>query len=474
MTLLLDRYRPLVDDFEAFREYSRRPLPTCVWSHPLLADSAIVEGQLALAELGPQPLGWLPGAFRLSARGRPGYLLPFLAGRCHVQEEVSLVPPLLLDPQPGERVLDMCAAPGGKTVRIALAMANRGTVVANDRSASRIRGLRNNLERLSVLNVIGTGVNAATLPASFGAFDRILCDVPCSGQGNSRKSGKVLLEDVDLDRGLLVRLQETILMRAFQMCRPGGRIVYSTCTYAPEENEGVVDSVLGKVGGALRVVPTEIPGLTHSPGVTHWGGARYAPALEGALRFWPHQNDTGGFFAVVLEKAEDAAPSRGHPIDPKWRPAEADVSPSFDVIERRFGMSRDAFAGLRFFHTARRHAEMISQDASPPRADFVQFRGARFCHVQSVVPLPSSVTARTFGGLARRNVIELRASEVASYVGRETFPIHAESLGSEDSPGWVLVRHDDMVLGTGMLRGTPGGGFSVESLFPKGYARPGY
>lgn len=469
---LLERYRGLVDDFEAFLEASRRPLPTCVWAHPRLADADDLAAALDAAGFGPSPLDWLPGAFRLAVRDRPGYFTPFLAGRCHVQEEVSLVPPHLLDPRPGERVLDLCAAPGGKTLRIALAMRDRGTVVANDRNPGRIRALRNNLERLGVLSVVGTSVNGAVLPAAFGPFDRVLCDAPCSGEGNSRKSPAVLAEDGERDRSRLAALQEALLTRAFQVCRPGGRIVYSTCTYAPEENEAVVDAVLRRVGDALRVAPASVPGLRHAPGLTGWRGATFRADVGNALRFWAHANDTGGFFVAVLEKAADAEPSRGVGPDPAWRPPAADASRCLETASHRFGIDPAAFDGLHFFQLARRHVEMIHADAAPPRPDLVQFQGAPFFHVNSAIPLPTSVTARVFGDQATRNVVELAAAELSAYFARAPLALRPAALAFDTAPGWVLVRHEGVPLGTGLLR-VGDAGATLESFFPSGYARPG-
>jgi 16S rRNA C967 or C1407 C5-methylase (RsmB/RsmF family) len=98
--------------------------------------------------------------------------------------------------------------------------------------------------------------------------------------------------------------QRAILRQAVRRCRPGGRIVYSTCTYAPEENEAIIDAVLRDVGpDTLHVGPARIDGVTGSPGLTEWKGQSFHPSLANALRIWPHQNDTGGFFVAVLEKA---------------------------------------------------------------------------------------------------------------------------------------------------------------------------
>ena len=144
----LERYRPLIEDWAAFAESLAAPLPGCVWANRLRIAPARF-GELLRAEgLKPESLAWHPGAFRLATEVKPGNHWWYLAGLGHSQEEASQLPVALLDPQPGERVLDLCAAPGGKSAQIVQAMENRGTLVANDASVGRVRALRANLERL--------------------------------------------------------------------------------------------------------------------------------------------------------------------------------------------------------------------------------------------------------------------------------------------------------------------------------------
>ncbi|MGD2115865.1 MAG: RsmB/NOP family class I SAM-dependent RNA methyltransferase, partial [Acidobacteriota bacterium] len=178
----LERYRPLIDDWPAFVRALERPLPVTVWTNPLRSGlpADLLQNLLAGEGHAPEPLGWCPGAFRLADGATPGRGLLGVSGLYHIQEEVSLLPVELLDPRPGERVLDLCAAPGGKTARIAVAMENRGTVVANDVDWRRLVAVGRNLDRLGVVNVATTAWDAANFPEEGGPFDRVLADVPCT------------------------------------------------------------------------------------------------------------------------------------------------------------------------------------------------------------------------------------------------------------------------------------------------------
>lgn len=296
-----ERYRPLVDDWAAFCDALARPLPVCVWANTLKATPERVAASLEEEGFPAEPLPWYPGAFRLPADADAGTRLPYVTGLYHIQEEVSLLPPLLLGPQPHERVLDLCAAPGNKTAQIAVALQNTGTVVANDRSMGRLQVVHATMSRLGIANASTTCYDAASFPGG-APYDRILADVPCSCEGTSRKHPGVLQNAGPEQSCRLGRTQEAILRRAAALCRPGGRIVYATCTYAPEENEAVVDAVLRAHGGALRLLPARAPGLAATPGLTEWEGQPFDASLAYALRVWPHQNDSGGFFAAVLEK----------------------------------------------------------------------------------------------------------------------------------------------------------------------------
>ncbi len=301
----LERYEPLVDDVEAFRAACARPLPSVVRVNTIRSTTDRVTRAFDEEGVTYEPVSWHDGLLRLPDRD-PGTNWPYFHGWTHGQEEVSALPGLALDPRPGERVWDACAAPGSKTTQIAAAMNDEGTVVANDNNLGRLSALRHNAERLGVTNTIVTNADARNYsmkPLAFDEFDRALVDAPCSCEGTCRKNPDVL-DQWTLDHVTQVAgIQKGVLTRAVQATRPGGTVVYSTCTFAPEENEAVLDHVLAAED--CELVPFDLP-LETVPGVTEWDGETYDPSVRHAHRVYPHHNDTGGFFCATLRVGGDA------------------------------------------------------------------------------------------------------------------------------------------------------------------------
>ncbi len=298
--MVLERYRPIVDDYEAFRAACDRPLPMAVRVNTVKATTERVRRAFEERGIGYDRVGWHDGLFSVET-DTPGATWPYVHGWIHGQEEVSAVPPLVLDPKPGEVVWDACAAPGSKTTQVAALMDDRGRVVANDASLGRLSALRSNAERLGITNVAVTNRDArnySLAPFGVDSFDRALVDVPCSCEGTIRKNPDAL-DDWSTDYLQSVAgIQRGILRRAVQATRAGGTIVYATCTFAPEENEAVLDHVLDRENCRLTDLDLD---LEHATGVREWDGEEFDPQVEKAARIYPHHNDTGGFFLARLE-----------------------------------------------------------------------------------------------------------------------------------------------------------------------------
>ncbi|SEV87466.1 RsmB/NOP family class I SAM-dependent RNA methyltransferase [Natrinema salifodinae] len=296
----LERYRPIIDDFDAFRAACERPLGTAVRVNTIKASVERATAALEREGVGFDRVGWNPRVLRL-ATDSPGSTWSSFHGFTHGQEEVSAVPPVVLDPEPGERVWDCCAAPGGKATQIAALMDDRGTVVANDNNLGRISALRFNAERLGATSLAVTNEDARNYSLSrfdFDEFDRALVDAPCSCEGTIRKNPDALDNWSEDHIASVAGIQKGILRRAIQATREGGTVVYSTCTFAPEENEAVVQHALDEED--CRVVDFDLD-LDYAPGLTAWDDEAFDSSLEQAARIYPHQNDTGGFFVAKLE-----------------------------------------------------------------------------------------------------------------------------------------------------------------------------
>lgn len=294
-----ERYAELVDDPSAFRAACDRPLPVVVRVNTLKAMPADVRDALAAADIDVTGRAWRETVLELDTDS-PGTTWPYVLGWIHGQEEVSQVPAVALDPQPGDRVFDAAAAPGGKATQLAALQRGEGMVVANDVNLGRLAALRTNTERLGVTNLAVTCQDAGVFsvkPFAFETFDRVLVDAPCSGEGTVRKNPSVVEDWTESALDGLADQQTGILRRAVELTRPDGIVVYATCTFAPEENERVLTRVLASED--CEVEPFEVP-LDHAPGVTAWQDQTYDPSVRDAKRFYPHHNDTGGFFCAKL------------------------------------------------------------------------------------------------------------------------------------------------------------------------------
>ena len=296
---VLERYEPLVDDFDAFLRACERPLPAVVRVNDIKTTVERATRALSASDIAYEQTDWHAGLFRLP-EDQPGANWPYVHGWLHGQEEVSAVPATVLDLEPGDRVWDACAAPGSKTTQLAALLDDAGRIVATDNNIGRISALRSNAERLGVTNTAITHEDArnhSLKPFDGAAYDHALVDAPCSCEGTVRKNPDTLdewtLEHVEG----IAAAQKGILRRAVQVTRPGGTVVYSTCTFAPEENEAVLDHVLAAED--CRVVDYDLP-LDHAGGVTEWREQTYDPQVARAKRIYPHHNDTGGFFCAKL------------------------------------------------------------------------------------------------------------------------------------------------------------------------------
>lgn len=236
------------------------------------------------------PVPWEENGFYYDTQARPG-LHPFHeAGVYYLQEASAMAPVVLLDPQPGERVCDLCAAPGGKTTQIAGRMGGKGFLLCNEINPKRARILGRNIERLGVSNALVTNEHPEVLATRLpGYFDRVLVDAPCSGEGMFRKE-EAAVTDWSIDTVLMcANRQAEILRSAARLVKPGGRLVYSTCTFSDEENEQVIARFLAE---NTNFVPESV----NAP----WFDAGDA----GTFRLWPHKLLGEGHFAAVLRKCD--------------------------------------------------------------------------------------------------------------------------------------------------------------------------
>jgi len=297
-----ERYKLLLGPrYEEFIKFSSSYIRKCIRVNTLKITVPELKRRLEDQWL-LTPIPWCKEGFWIEKKGEARYdignLTEHQLGFLYIQEAASMIPPVVLDPQPGERILDLCAAPGSKTSQIAQYMNNEGVLIANDVQGMRLKPLGLNLQRCGIRNTIVT-LNGNHRFAA-GSFDRVLVDAPCSGTGTIRRSLKTMRM---WSPGLVKRMQmeqKKLITLGYNLLKPGGTLVYSTCTQEPEENEEIITWFLEKHPEAkLQKINLDIK---QSPAITEWNGKKYHDEIDKVLRIYPQDNDSEGFFVAKLLK----------------------------------------------------------------------------------------------------------------------------------------------------------------------------
>lgn len=299
--MLFEAYKEFIPDFDLFQHSLLKPIPTHLRINTLKGRAAKVVS--ALEDRGVQLEESLKGdetLFTAPGLESPGNLIEYFMGHIHPQALTSCLASLALAPRKESLALDLCASPGGKTSHLAQLMENSGLVVANELYANRRIPLGNTLTRLGVLNCVVTEYQAQEFPLK-QKFDYILADVPCSGEGRFRKIKPEFTYSETREKALLPGLQKKIINRGYQLLKPGGRMIYATCTYDPAENEEVVHRLLNEQNAKLFPIHLNVK---HVPGITHWRRKTYAKELERTVRYYPHYCNSVGFFLAGICKPE--------------------------------------------------------------------------------------------------------------------------------------------------------------------------
>ncbi|KAM3463563.1 hypothetical protein MY5147_001771 [Beauveria neobassiana] len=288
----------------AFFESNEAPRPIVIRTNTLRTHRRDLAQALINRGVTLEPVGkWSKVGLQVFESSIPlGATPEYLAGHYILQAASSFLPVMALSPQPGERVLDMAAAPGGKTTHCAAMMKNTGVVVANDPNKARAKGLIGNIHRLGAKNVIVCSYDAREFPRVMGGFDRVLLDAPCSGTGVIAKDPSVKTNKTERDFMTLPHTQKQLLLSAIDSVNhagTGGYIVYSTCSVTVEENEQVVAYALSRRPN-VRLVDTELP--FGKEGFTSYMGKTFDPSLKLTRRYYPHTYNVDGFYVAKFKK----------------------------------------------------------------------------------------------------------------------------------------------------------------------------
>ncbi len=413
---------------------------------------------------------WCPGGFTVQGAIDDGTLSagrhPYhTAGLYYLQEPSAMAAAPVLAPQPGEAVIDLAAAPGGKATHLAALMNNSGLLVANEIHPKRVWDLVENLERSGVTNAIVTNETPQRLADHFGTFfDRVLVDAPCSGEGMFRKSEIARREwKPELVPSCSLR-QLAILDHAARLVRPAGRLVYTTCTFAPEENEGVIVRFLAAHPDfELESIPPS-PGF--HPAVPEWTGLPPDHAVRQAVRIWPHTSQAEGHFIALLVRDDISPAPEKNAIQVDSRAA----SPKNKSLmtNHQVNIFGDFCHATLDFHP---HASHLLLDGSylylreaiaPDLAGLKVIRpGWWLGIIEKGRFTPSHSLAMALNNTQARHALPLAIGDprLDKYLGGESFP----DVGVD---GWVLITLEGYPLGWGKRVHN-----QLKNYYPRGLRR---
>ena len=424
----LDRMKTqLGDEYDEFLNSLERPRAVALRYNPLKGDRP------ALPFAGAD-VPWEPEGVYYDPEARPGLHVYHEAGVYYLQEASAMAPVALLDPQPGETVCDLCAAPGGKTTQIAGRMLGEGFLLCNEINPKRAKILSRNIERMAVANALVTNEHPENLSKRFPAFfDRVLVDAPCSGEGMFRKEEAAVTDWSQETVEMCARRQAEILHSAARMVRPGGRLVYSTCTFAPEEDEEAVAAFLDSH-----------PEFTAETIITPW----FVPGENGSHRMWPHKLLGEGHFAAVLKKNEDGSEeeiptARGEKLPRQW----LDFAKELGI---RLPEGKAVSFGQNLFWAPETMPDISRLKVMRPGLELGTVKKDRF--------EPAHALALWLKDCANAHSCPPESDEIKAY-------LHGDVLPS-DKKGWCLVKAGPYSIGWGK-----GDGRVLKNHYPKGLRR---
>ncbi|MDD2371694.1 MAG: NOL1/NOP2/sun family putative RNA methylase [Firmicutes bacterium] len=353
-------------------------------------------------------------------------------GLFYIQEPSAMFPAEFLDPSPGDKVLDLCAAPGGKSVQIACKMKNQGLLVSNEISPKRVKALKKNIELYGIKNTIITNSTGKNLFETYGTyFDKILVDAPCSGEGTFRKDKHSIKEYEKYATEELYAIQRDILDYAFKLLKIGGQLVYSTCTFSPEENEQQIEYMLDNYDCQLTTAKKS-NGI--SDGRPMWAKSNNSELIK-TVRFWPHKVIGEGHFVAKLTKLSgDEYKSKTLKI--KWKP--------FKEINEKIKIFIDSYLNLNYdnyFYFVKDEEYYIMDDKYPfNEKNKIENIGIHLGLINKYNFIPSQSFAMTLNKSDFKNIIEVDFDNANKYLKGETLLFNREN-------GYYGIIYQNNILG---------------------------
>ena len=393
-----------------------------------------------IAPFAIQQVPWIENGYYYSLEDQPAKHPFYFAGLFYIQEPSAMTPAQILPVTPGDRVLDICAAPGGKSTELAAKLQGKGVLVSNDISNSRAKALLKNLELFGSRNSLILSEAPGKLTERFrGYFDKILVDAPCSGEGMFRKSPAIMKNWEQYGVEYYHKLQLEILDAVLPMLAPGGMLVYSTCTFSPEEDEGSLQYILENYPD-MHVVKPELSYEGFSYGHPEWieNGRN---EIKHAIRLWPHKLNGEGHFVALLQK-DDTGERRNFPVNNKKVKLPEEVKEFLGRLRMEIPEERLEVREERLY--------LLPEYIPDLKGLRVMRSGLLLGELKKNRFEPSQALAMTLKKEEFGNCLDLSRDDVRviKYLKGET--IEAD----EPMKGWVLICVDGYPLGFGKASGT--------------------
>ena len=396
------------------------------------------------------PIPWISNGYFYPEDVRPSFCPLYQAGLFYLQEPSAMTPASCLPVTPGENVLDLCAAPGGKATALGAMLNGSGLLVANDISASRARALLRNIELFGITNAFVTNETPAHLGKHFPEFfHKILLDAPCSGEGMFRKDRKMVKAWEEHGPEFFVKIQRSIITQAAQMLKPGGMLLYSTCTFSPEENEQTIEFLLQEYP---QFKICDIKGYEgFSDGILK-ASLSGNEQLKKTIRIFPHKMEGEGHFIALLKKEEEAVSENlkekeknNRNKNEKEKRLPDELTEFLKNVKRKFDSSRIDMRGENVYY----------MPEGLPKLNGVRFlrSGLLLGELKKRRFEPSQALAMNLKKEEYENVLDFSVDDerIIKYLKGETLEV--EDLVSSKEKGWYLVCVDGYPLGFGKLSG---------------------
>ncbi len=453
------RYTPLFskEEFSTFLEYCNKPLRKALRVNTLRISLEEFEKKAAKNWWELTKIPYIDTGYFIDRKDKSVPLwksLEYFAGLFYIQETSSMIPPMVLDPQQWDIILDVSAAPWSKTTQMSIMMWNDGLVIGNDIVPTRIKALKTNINYQWIVSWATSKLDGRDFGRYFTeTFDKILLDAPCSWEWTMRKDevkwSLYVIEDLSI-------LQKRLINSALQALKIWWTLVYSTCTMTPEEDEIILDYIKNKFWENIRIEPWTLPELQSSPWMTEWLWKNLHPDCQYGQKIWPHINDTEWFFIAKITKHwptntdnhKEYYTRKTEEKTLKWK----ELKVLFSQIAKQFWIDKKHFSNYLIVKKASSYIIRTKQSNAFSSLPNIQNMGIPFWEDNNNTFNLDFYSSQTFWQHATKNIVHITAPQQADNFIKWKDLLLTDTEKNTCLEWQVLVQYDDIILGVSLLQ----------------------